>query len=337
MRPQAVYIDWPFFYLKKFPLCTERYARTLCMEMSQMPIDENRHVEVLYIGGGGVNFMPGQVGLDISDKLRELYSFSTIQEGTIEIAHGLFELEHLDIWHLVGINRVVIRIDTINQLKISMDYLQKLPHTLALDCSIALTQETSVCWQQFLHAACAAWPFKQIAVSSLSGSCQRIVDDFYRWLQEHCMSIGMHQYELYSFAYPGYESRYMQAIGNHKILKGFGVGAESYDGVTRTQNTRSVKKYIGSMENNQTPVRASHSLTVQQKKVERLLMGLRAVAGVPDHVLYEGLNEQQRRFLAKQIKLLECHKLIMQQNGRIILAPNGRGYEDDIVLQLTVY
>jgi oxygen-independent coproporphyrinogen-3 oxidase len=213
--------------------------------------------------------------------------------------------------------------------------LQKIPYILALDCSITLTQETRVKWQQFLKN-CTALPFKQVSISSLRGSCQ-IINSFYHWLQEHCMNLGMNQYELYNFAYPGYESCYMQALWNHEIVKGFGVRAESYDGTNRIQNIRSVKNYIRCIENQQLPTHCSYQLTMQQKRVEQLLMGLRIKNGISHQMLYEGLNEQQRASLDLHITQLEHGKLVIQQNGRIILAPDGRGYEDTIVLQLTVY
>lgn len=336
MRPQAVYIHWPLLFLQKSPELVTRYTQALCSEirLEKEQCDGKGHPEVLYIGGGGVNFVPEGVGLDISGRLRELYNFDSLKESTIEIANAPIDAEKLALWQSLGIKRIVIGVHNATPLMISVVDLPK-DIDSALDCTITITAGNVEQWRKFFEIIIML-PIKQLSISFIKGGPRRVIIDFYEWLREFLVSRGMQHYELYSFAYPGYESHYMNYFWQRKSLKGFGVGAESCDGITRKRNEASVIRYIEKSEQGRSVTSVSQLLTSQEMKLEQLLMELRTRNGVSRSVIYQGLDAEQRVTVDEQVALLEYHGLIMQQEGMIILAPDGWGHEDEIILRLAI-
>ncbi len=61
---------------------------------------------------------------------------------------------------------------------------------------------------------------------------------------------------------------------------GFGPSAHSYDGYNRFWNAQNVNRYIVLIKENQLAVKASETLTMEQKIIELLMLGLRTGCGI---------------------------------------------------------
>jgi len=98
---------------------SERYVSNLLKEidltMSQISPDKqtNHDMKTLYIGGGTPSLIPIKHLERILNKLREYYTFSPV-EYTMECDPGTFDLEKINIFSDLGVNRLSLGIQSIH-------------------------------------------------------------------------------------------------------------------------------------------------------------------------------------------------------------------------------
>jgi len=61
---------------------------------------------------------------------------------------------------------------------------------------------------------------------------------------------------------------------------GFGASAHTFDGQKRSWNHKSIIKYIKDINSGRLPVEDFEILTLKQKKLETIMLGLRTIEGV---------------------------------------------------------
>lgn len=145
--------------------------------------------------------------------------------------------------------------------------------------------------------------------------------DFFFYAADFLRERGYHQYEISNFAHPGYEARHNLACWKGKDYLGLGPSACSTLGKKRWQNVSDIRQYITSTQIHGFPEHAVERLSSEQKRSERLILGLRTVQGVPK-------NEIRHR--TQIIRDLTRERLIEQKNGFISLTHNGRLVADSV-------
>jgi len=114
--------------------------------------------------------------------------------------------------------------------------------------------------------------------------------------------LGYRQYEVSNFALPGQESRHNRAYWRGVPYLGLGPGAHGFWGRRRSANLADPGAYLAAVEQGRLPEQAVELLTPEQRRLERLLLGLRTGDGIPlawldgaDAVLAAGEGELWRR------------------------------------------
>jgi len=95
-----------------------------------------------------------------------------------------------------------------------------------------------------------------------------------------------HHYEISNWSLPGFESRHNRAYWEGRPYLGFGPGAHSYDGTERRWNVANVNEYLQRDD----VVAGRETLSPEQIRIERLLLGLRQDVGVEMGPIPEGLE-----------------------------------------------
>jgi len=95
-----------------------------------------------------------------------------------------------------------------------------------------------------------------------------------------------HHYEISNWALPGRESRHNRAYWEGRPYLGFGPGAHSHDAPRRWWNVANVREYL----EREDVVAGRETLTPEQERIERLLLGLRQDVGVEMAAVPEGLE-----------------------------------------------
>jgi oxygen-independent coproporphyrinogen-3 oxidase len=102
----------------------------------------------------------------------------------------------------------------------------------------------------------------------------------YRLSEEMLDGAGYGHYELSSWARPGLESQHNQAYWVRRPYTGIGAGAHSYDGTTRSWNSRDLDDYLAGIGSGTRPVAGEETLDEPTRAFEAVALGLRQVSGL---------------------------------------------------------
>ena len=124
---------------------------------------------------------------------------------------------------------------------------------------------------------------------------------------------GYHHYEISNWARPGFESRHNRAYWEGRPYLGFGPGAHSYEPPERRWNVANVREYLERGD----VVAGRETLTAEQERIERLLVGLRQDVGVELATIPAGLEP-----------------FLERAGGRVRLTRAGKCVADTVIAKL---
>src|SRR5678815_1924030 len=122
-----------------------------------------------------------------------------------------------------------------------------------------------------------------------------------------------HHYEVSNWAIPGFESRHNRAYWEGRPYLGFGPGAHSFVPPERWWNLANVREYLDRDD----VVAGRETLTPDQVRIERLLLGLRQDVGVEMASIPAGMEP-----------FLEC------VGDRVRLTRAGKCVADSVIAKL---
>ena len=125
---------------------------------------------------------------------------------------------------------------------------------------------------------------------------------------------GLRQYEVANFARPGGESRHNRAYWNDVPYLGLGPGAHGFWGRRRYANLGDARRYADAVEAGQLPEETVDPLDRAQRRLERVILPLRTVEGLPLDRVPPGLLP---------LKEGEAQGLWRVVGGRLQLTPRG--------------
>lgn len=124
---------------------------------------------------------------------------------------------------------------------------------------------------------------------------------------------GYHHYEISNWARPGFESRHNRSYWEGRPYIGFGPGAHGFDGVERRWNVANVNEWL----DREDPVAGRETLTPEQVRIEKLLLGLRQDVGVELPSIPAGLEA-----------------FLERADGRVRLTRAGKCVADSVIAKL---
>jgi len=345
----------------------ERYHHALCAEIENGMRQFGRKLalDTIYLGGGTPSTYPDNLLLDMFGILRKNCEISEETEITIEVNPGTVRQEQMDLWKTLGINRISIGVQSLNTRVLHAlnrrqtveDVAFVVRHAsyscdrISVDLIIGLPGVTDDEWKALVNTV-IQWPIHHVSVyfltihentllyfrvkqKTVSLPCDNAVVDMYLWTVETLRQHGFNQYEISNFAKPGCESRHNRTYWQRKPYKGFGLGACSFDGRSRTQNEKNFMKYMQSLEMEQDVTVFSETLTQEDVRLERIMLAIRTMHGLSHDELVDGLTEPQRREIDNTIGMLREHKFLVMRDDRLVLTPAGLAVEHDIASRLS--
>ncbi len=99
--------------------------------------------------------------------------------------------------------------------------------------------------------------------------------------REHLESFGVHQYEVANFAREGAESRHNRNYWRRMPYLGLGPGAHGFYGKLRYANPGLLQPYLRSLAAGELPAATLDPLDLRARRLERVILALRTVQGVP--------------------------------------------------------
>lgn len=305
------YIHIPFC-LKKCLYCdffsqtdttlSELYADEVINEAKQY---KGLKADSIYIGGGTPSSVP-KVLVKIMAALGDILEIHDC-EYTVEINPGTTDYELFKTLKQMGANRLSIGAQSFsdNELKalgrihssdmiyeavdkakkagfknISADIMLAVPgqtkeslmHTL--DCIEGLELKHISAYSLIIEENT---PFAEMELDLPDEDTER---EMYYLVCKRLENMGMKQYEISNFAYPGFESRHNTGYWTGTEYIGIGAGAHSYYKDMRYSNEPDIKKYISGGGRAYEPT----LISPEEKELERFMLGLRMTKGI----LYNG-------------------------------------------------
>jgi oxygen-independent coproporphyrinogen-3 oxidase len=287
------------------------YVEVLCQEIAVTP--PGKPLETVFFGGGTPSLLSVNQLSQILEALERRFGISPGAEISMEMDPGTFDLEQIQGYRAVGVNRVSLgvqtfepallqvcgRSHTVEDIWAAVDLIHMAQVTnFSLDLISGLPHQTLEHWQSSLEAAVAIAP-SHISIYDLTiepgtafgryyqpGSSPLPTDNI--TVQMYCQArqilttAGYEHYEISNYAQPGYQSRHNRVYWKNRPYYGFGMGAASYVNGQRFTRPRKTKEYYKWVQDF---VAASGVLDCPQTPpdevlLESLMLGLRLAEGV---------------------------------------------------------
>lgn len=354
---KSVYIHIPFcnnicsycdfsklFYNKSL---VETYLNALKQE-----ILSNYKGEVLttvYLGGGS----PSCLNILELGKLKDIISLFKLDknyEFTIELNVCDIEEEKLRWYKEIGVNRISIGIQTINEKYLKLlnrihtkeEVINKIAlvkryfSNVNVDFMYGFDGQTMNELQNDLdffksldvtHISIYSLILEQntkLYIDSYKSIDEEIENKMYYFIIGYLEQLGFKHYEVSNFSKEGYESKHNLTYWNNKRYYGFGLGASGYIGDYRYSNTRSINNYIkGDF------VLEKEYQTEELQMENEMILGLRKIKGVSKQSFFD-------RFGKKVEDVFDLSKLIRNNllidNGEYLYIPKDKLYVQNQVL-----
>jgi oxygen-independent coproporphyrinogen-3 oxidase len=135
---------------------------------------------------------------------------------------------------------------------------------------------------------------------------------------------GYEHYEVSNWAKPGHRCVHNMGYWESRPYLGLGAGAHSYRDGTRWWNVRPPQQYLEMVEGGELPIGGEETLSDDERRMERLLLGLRVADGVPSEWI-DGHGADA----------FVVDGLATQVDGRLRLTDRGLFVANELVLDLT--
>jgi len=151
-------------------------------------------------------------------------------------------------------------------------------------------------------------------------------------LMEEAEKNSFEHYEVSNFAKNGYHSKHNSNYWNGTPYWGFGAGAHSYSGNSRSWNVSNVEKYIHAIENNEI-FYENETLTPENQYNEYILLRLRTKDGIDLKHLEENFGAEKRNDFTKSLQKIDS-QFYTKQSKRISITKVGLPLLDYITAKL---
>ena len=145
---------------------------------------------------------------------------------------------------------------------------------------------------------------------------------------------GYEQYEISSFARPGFRSRHNSSYWQGKSYYGFGPSAHSFDGHTKRRwNIANNSLYQKSIENNLLPYE-EETLTPTQQLNEYIMISLRTIEGIDLKMVEDRFGQAKRDTINSLAETFMSQQLLTNNNHHLVLTKKGKFLADGIAADL---
>jgi len=317
---RAIYVHIPFciqkciycdFYSKTDLGFIPDYINALEKEIKKRS-GQQATINTIYFGGGTPSLLSIKEVDLLLNTIKDNFSILSDAEISFEINPGTVDFKYLEKLKNIGINRLSIGVQSFNDDK--LQFLERI-HTadqavkavddakqaefsnISLDLIYGLPFETQSMWLDDLKEAVnmktAHLSCYMLTIEPLTPLDKYVKNGKIKPLEHKSMSLlfkktaqvlnelQFEHYEISSFAKSrAYKSKHNSQYWDMTPYLGFGASAHSFDGQKRSWNHKSIIKYIKDINSGRLPVEDFEILTLEQKKLETIMLGLRTIEGV---------------------------------------------------------
>lgn len=296
-------------------------------------------VDTLYFGGG----TPSSLACDQFEKIAS--SFNVRKEFTVECNPESLDLEKIQLYKKLGVNRISLGVQTFNDRLLEIinrkhrkeDIFQVIRllkengiNNISIDLMYALPEQSLEDIKKDLeifldldikHLSIYSLQIEENSIfgrQNLKPVDEDIEADMYELICKTMEKAGYLHYEISSFCKPGYHSKHNLAYWQDEDFIGLGCGASGKENNVRYDNTCSLKTYIESGANPYI-----YEETQKDKAFNAIMMALRTTFGLD---VQKWNQRYDQDFIKKYQSILDkYHDVLKLENG--ILYPSREAME----------
>ena len=269
-------------------------------------------LRTLYLGGGTPSLLPAELMTSLLAGVAGLFEIEAGAEVTLEANPASTDPGKLAAWRAGGVNRLSLGVQGFDSAALAVlerrtdgrEAVRALREAreagfddVNLDLIYAVPRQTLAAWRETVeqaieldleHLSCYCLTFEEGTLlfrRRSEGRLAEVMPDL-AWdqLDAACdllAAAGYERYEVSNWSRPGRRARHNQAYWDCQPVYGAGAGAHSYatdgDGARRWWNVARPRDYLAALPE---PVAGGEELEPRLRTAERVLLGLRTVAGV---------------------------------------------------------
>lgn len=366
-QPISLYLHIPFCVKKchycdflSFPGCSlsrqAEYVDAMIQEIhAYREAAEDYEVKTIFLGGGTPSLLEKELVERLFHELYSVWRAAPETEITIEANPGTLSREKLIGYHMIGINRLSLglqstiaqelatigRIHNYEQFlanyylareagfdNINIDIMSALPgQTLisygkTLERILKLQPEHISSYSLILEEGTDFWENTEIERALPSEQTERIM---YHYTKKCLQNAGYERYEISNYAKPGYACLHNQVYWTGGEYLGLGLGAASYWKGARFSNTPDMEEYIENCSRARITENRKEIVTATQKSrmEEYMFLGLRMIRGVSIREFERRFGIPMNRIYGTVIRSYIGQGLLKIEQDRLMLTERG--------------
>lgn len=366
-QPISLYLHIPFCVKKchycdflSFPGCSlsrqAEYVDAMIQEIhAYREAAEDYEVKTIFLGGGTPSLLEKELVERLFHELYSVWRAAPETEITIEANPGTLSREKLIGYHMIGINRLSLglqstiaqelatigRIHNYEQFlanyylareagfdNINIDIMSALPgQTLisygkTLERILKLQPEHISSYSLILEEETDFWENAEIERALPSEQTERIM---YHYTKKCLQNAGYERYEISNYAKPGYACLHNQVYWTGGEYLGLGLGAASYWKGARFSNTPDMEEYMENCSRARITENRKEIVTATQKSrmEEYMFLGLRMIRGVSIREFERRFGIPMNRIYGTVIRSYIGQGLLKIEQDRLMLTERG--------------
>jgi putative oxygen-independent coproporphyrinogen III oxidase len=300
----------------------------------------------IFVGGGTPTTLPVSGLTDLLGRFSDLFDVVPDAEITVEANPDTVDEPYLRAMLAGGVSRLSMGVQSFDPAVLrSLDRIHSAASArlafkaaraagfanVNLDLIYGAEGETVASWARTIEEAVALGPDhlscyaltvepntllgRQVASGLRPAPDPDVQADMYDLACEVLGAAGYVHYEVSNWARPGLESLHNRGYWEGRPYLGLGAGAHSYRDGRRWWNVRPPAEYTRVASSGTLPIGGEELLSADERRLERLLLGLRTSAGIPAD---SPDGERIAQYVAEGLAVLRNDRLTLTDRGMLL-------------------
>lgn len=313
----------------------DKYIDTLIIEIentsNSLQSLNDYQIKTIYFGGGTPSLMSESHLQRVLSSLRDNFNLNNVEEISLESNPNSIPIDKLNKFHNLGVNRLSIGVQTFIKRELGVLKRNHSPKkalsainealsigfdSVNIDLIYSIPNQSEDDWKYNLniikdleidHISCYNLTYeentplyKKLIDGKINKNNEEFESDLYLYTSNYLEKLGFEHYEVSNYAKEDKRCKHNLSIWENNEYLGFGVGAHWKFNNIRYENTRNLKVYIDSVNNNLNYQNIKELSSVELFE-EYIILGLRSQGVGVDYL---------EKFSNKKFKLKENNILI---------------------------
>jgi oxygen-independent coproporphyrinogen-3 oxidase len=357
---KSIYIHIPFCYsiCSYCDFCKIYYDKSLVtryleeLEKEIRSIYKGEEVRTIYIGGG----TPSSLSIDELEylfRILEIFDKTKLEEYTIECNIESIDKDKLLLFKKNGVNRLSIGVQTFNEdlLKIlgrnhtkemviekieaakeigfnniNIDLIYGINNERMDDLKFDIDTFFKLDISHISLYSLIIEPHTKLYIDNFKEMDEDLNASMYDYINKTLEDNNYIHYEISNYAKKGYESKHNLVYWHNLEYYGFGLGASSFIGNIRYDNTRSLNRYLeGNYKLNE------NILTDKEMMENEMILGLRLIKGVDKNHFYKKYGKRVEEVFP--IQKLTDNKMLIDKNNFLYIPRDKLFISNSILIE----